>query len=274
MMAVAAAAAAICLAALQTGTDAATLSISTQNTLHLSASARGAFKRTTFKAQNAKFDVSLLQEVMKTANLADVTPSTPAPGDFVFQDSELKGASSYKERYAVIYKSVLSAQQGNAMYGGLSNAKKFSRSPSASLLKTTSGDLIWFVDFHAIFGKSVGVRRAEAQEMKTAYEEFMDADIWGDAKGVVIAGDWNLDADDSAFNKLKSISTTFQVMPNMDTSLKKNGDPSEPYDHFATDGTKIKLSGCGLVDLPAGTTPRWFRTNVSDHRGVTCTITF
>jgi hypothetical protein len=228
------------------------------------------------QTQNAGFDVNLLQEVMKTANLADVTPSKPPPGDFVFQDSELKGQSSYKERYAVIYKSVLSAQQGDAMYGDLSNRKKFSRAPSGSLLKTPSGHLIWFVDFHAIFGKSVGVRRAEAQEMKTAYEEFMDANLWGDATGVVIAGDWNLGADDRAFDNLKSISTTFQVTPNMKTSLTRNGDPSEPYDHFATDGTKIKISvaTCGLVDLQPGVTPKYFRTNVSDHRGVTCTITF
>lgn len=273
-MAVAAAAAAACVAAVQTGTDAATLSIASQNTLHLSASARGQTKRDYFKAQNATFDVSLLQEVMKTANLADVTPSTPAPGDFVFQDSILKGASSYKERYAVIYKSVLSAEQGNAMYGTLTNAKRFSRSPAGSLLKTPSGHLIWFVDFHAIFGKSVGVRRAEAQEMKTAYTEFMDADMWGDPTGVVIAGDWNLSADDRAFDQLKSISTTFQVMPNMDTSLTRTGNPSEPYDHFATDGTKIKLSACQLVALANGRNAAWFRTNVSDHRGVSCTITF
>ncbi len=252
--------------------EAATLKVASQNTLHLSDSAKGANKRATIKAQNAKYDVNLLQEVMKSADLKDVRP-----GSYVFQDTDLKGLSSYKERYAIIYKSALTAKNPGSKMVNLGNpaAKKFSRPPSGTLIQDGSGNLLWFMDFHAIFGKTVTLRRDEAKAMATAYSDFLGTTKWGTATGVVIGGDWNLAADDTGFTALKNINKNkMSIVPNIKTSLTRAGAPSEKYDHFVMDSTKVAASGCVLTPLPTGKSDSWYRNNVSDHRGITCTLTY
>ncbi len=251
--------------------DENTLTVSSQNTLHLSDSQRGKEKRKWVKAQNANYDVNLLQEVMKSAKLNDVKP-----GSYVFQDTGLKGLSSYKERYAIFYKSVLTAENGGTKMVDLdkTTAKKFARPPSGTLINDGEGNLIWFIDFHAIFGKSIQLRRAEATAMATAYTAFKDTDTWGECDGVVIGGDWNLPATDTGFKKLKAINQGhMDIVPDIKTSLTKAGALSEKYDHFVVDDELIDITDCDYTPLN-GKSRSWFRKNVSDHLGITCTITF
>jgi len=244
------------------------INISSQNTLHLSDSARGATKRATILSQNDDYNVNLLQEVMKTAELDDVTP-----GEYYFQDSGLKGKSSYKERYAVIYSDFIEAETDD-MEDYPDNNNDFARPPSGSLLEVETDVYVWFIDFHAIWGKSVGLRRDEATEMANVYTYFENLDINGvTTDKIVIAGDWNLGADDDGFDDLKALNAgDTEVIPNEDTSLTKAGDPSQPYDHFvAAEGD---LTDCDLTPLPGTRTAKWWRDNVSDHRGITCNFNY
>ncbi len=252
--------------------DENSLLIASQNTLHLSDSQKGKVKRSTFKTQFDKYDLTLLQEVMKSADLKTVTP-----GSYLVQDTGLKGASSYKERYAIIYSSVLTAKNpGKYMvdYTG-KGAKKFARTPSGTLIEDDEGELIWFVDFHAIFGKSVELRRTEAKMMADVYEWFDEKTTWGSTNKTILAGDWNLPAGDKGFAALKKINSgSMQILPNVKSSLTRAGAPSEPYDHFVTDGDNVDLRNCRLIDLPSGMTAQKFRTQVSDHRGIRCTAAY
>lgn len=244
----------------------AQLPIASQNTLHLSNSAKGKNKRTEIKRQNGNYEVNLLQEVMKSADLTEVQP-----GKYLFQDTGLKGVSSYKERYAIVYSKTLTKMNSSNMvdYGG---TKKFARSPGGTMLKDTNGDYTWFVDFHAVFGKYVQLRRDEATNMADVYKWFQGRTAGGKTtKRVVLAGDWNLGATDAGFNAIKKLNTgKMEILPNVASSLTRAGAPSEKYDHFVGDSDRIMLNGCALTPLPSGKSASWYRNNVSDHRGIGC----
>ena len=261
----------VCFVALLPVAFAATLKVSSQNCLHLSDSAKGATKRATIKTQDGNYGVNLLQEVMKSADLSTVTPTV---GTYKVQASDLKGKSSYKEKYAIIYNSTYTAVTPNTMenYPGGST---FARPPAGSMLKVGTG-YMWFIDFHAIWGKSVGERRSEATAMATVYNWFKSRNISGNTSDkIVIAGDWNLAPSDSGFGALKKINTNKMLIePSALTSLTKQGGASESYDHFVADTAKVSIAGCKLTPLPNTRNDKWWRDNVSDHRGVECTITY
>ena len=241
--------------------------VSSQNTLHLSDSTRGATKRKTILDQNDNYNVNLLQEVMKTADLDDVTP-----GKYYWKESDLKGKSSYKETYGIIYSDYLTANGEIEDYPD--DNDDFARPPSGVMLKMKSGDYVWFIDFHAIWGKSASLREDEATEMAEVYKYFKNLEINKiKTTKIVIAGDWNLDADDDGFDALKELDKgILEVTPNMETSLTRSGDPSQPYDHFVAE--KGKLTGCVLTPIPDDEDSEWWRDNVSDHRGIKCTYTY
>ena len=202
---------------------------------------------------------------MKSADLAEVTP-----GKYKFINTDLKGKSSYKERYAFIYDAAVTVVGGD-VEDYPDDDDDFARPPAGILCETADDTLIWFVDFHAIWGKSVSQRRKEAIAMADVYKYYQKLKVSGQKTDkVVMAGDWNLAATDSAFQDLKDLNN--DVTPNMDTSLTKSGAPSQPYDHFVA--TKKKLQACALTALPTGKTTKWWRDNVSDHRGVDCSYVY
>ena len=252
---------------------AATLNIASQNLLRLSDSQRQATKRATILAQSATFDLYTIQEAMKNITFSNITP-----GQHAFQFTEPKVQTSYKERYAVIYNTALTPQNGTTDqkmldYGG---TKSFARRPSGTMFKDGSGNLIWFIDFHAVFGKSVWERRDEARDMADVYTWFKTATVNNQTTDkVLLAGDWNLGATDSGFDTIKALNTGhMQLVPNVLTSLTQAAALSEPYDHFVADDTKIQLSGCVIIPMPAGRDIVWWRGNVSDHLGIKCVATY
>jgi hypothetical protein len=263
---------AVCLAA-GIPLYAADLNVSSQNCLHLSDRVKGATKRATIKAQDAKYGVNLLQEVMKSADLSTVTPTV---GTYKVQASPLKGKSSYKEKYAVIYSSSYTAVTADTMENyPTPGANAFARPPAGSLLKVGT-NYIWFIDFHAIWGSSVSQRRNEATAMATVYNYYVALTV-GTTKSdkIVMAGDWNLGTGDAGFAALKKINTgKMLVEPSDKTSLTKQGKPSESYDHFVANKGVLTIGSCVLTPLPGGKNDKWWRDNVSDHRGVTCKITY
>lgn len=237
--------------------------VASQNTLHLSGKVSQHEKWETIKEQNDKYNVNMLQEVMKTADLDDVRPE-----DYDWVESDLKGKSSYKETYGFVYSDYLTAVSGVEDYPD--NNNEFARPPSGVLIKLEDGEYAWFIDFHAIWGKSIRGRRDEATAMADVYEYFKNLTVNKiSTDKIVIAGDWNLGADDSGFDALKELQDVdLEVIPNIETSLTKTGQPSEPYDHFV--GTEDTLSECALTPIPNGETTQWWRKNVSDHRGIKC----
>lgn len=253
------------------GDTVATLNIASQNALHLSDSDRSKIKRQTIKAQSATFDVYLIQETMTKITMSNVTPGTHA-----YQWTVPKGATSYKERYVVIYNTALTPINGNQTMVDYGGTKKFARPPSGTMLRDNNANLLWFVDFHAVFGKSVQLRRDEARDMAAVYTWFQTKTVGvSTTDKVVMAGDWNLGATDQGFNAIKNLNAgNIQIMPDVKTSLTRAGDLSEPYDHFVGDKTKVTFSQCKTIPPPVGKDQYWWRANVSDHLGIQCVATY
>lgn len=258
------------------GASADTLTITSQNCLHLGWAA-SANKTTALTAAFAHSDIVLLQEVMAQANVATVAgppgtfkilPAAQAP----WPAGTLKGSSSYKEAYVFLVESSLPVTPV-LNYPDPNN--DFSRAPSGILVKT-GADPTWFVNYHAVFGKSKRTRQAEVARMADVYVWYQNAVVSGQTyPRVVIGGDWNLPVEDAAFDPLAAAGSDMYFDPQTPTSLKSNGGLSSPYDHFVWDEGLLDMGDCEVVDPttinPTYTTKYW-RDWVSDHLGIACDL--
>lgn len=242
----------------------------TLNCLHLGWNGP-ALKNTRIRAELARapsFDAILLQEVM---NGADLSAVNPYPRSYIAQ-SGLLGHSNYKETYAIIIETGAFANVGGqAQYGDTVN---FSRPPFGVRLTTRNGGKsLWLIDYHAVFGGSSAVRRAEVARVQTAATAFRD----NTRATQIVAGDWNWRGDVAPLSgfgfEVVRPTATF-------TSLKGNGNWSQAYDHFALfEGgiSTISYNGAGAsactVVVPINGTADW-RTNASDHVPVYCSFSY
>ena len=251
----------VALTALLAATPARSqLSLASLNCLHLG-QGKPAYqlnKEAILKIFLNGYDVVLLQEVMRQADLADVTP-----GAYRFLVSNLQGKGTYKEAYGFLVRATLPST--NVYY---SDVLGFSRTP-AGILVDSNGVGTWLINYHAIFGV-IKDRRDEVRLMRQVYQDFQNTQYNGqNFSRAVIGGDWNLGANDQAFADL-SHGWPISVQPNVQTSLKRNGDPSQPYDHFLWDTTAVNVTSPAVI-APPGPAPGW-RQQVSDHLGISCVV--
>lgn len=206
-----------------------------------------------FEKSNAP--VIVLQEVMAQANIGDV-----APGTHVFTFTPLQGPGTYKEAYAFLYKSGM-----NVSSVTITTVPGFSR-PPAGVAISEGGTCTWVVNYHAIFGRSITQRREEAKLIPRVINEFAQKN--SRCQRVVIAGDWNLPVNEVATASRTNVN---DIQPNTRTSLKKNGELSQSYDHFlAANG--VTLNNVEVVGQQNQQERQQWRKSVSDHLPIKCTV--
>lgn len=226
--------------------------IGSQNTLHLGynePAGKTATKLAQLKTQNAGNSVNMLQEVMKTSEVANVVP-----GGYVYQVSALKGPSTYKEAYAFVYKSTVSQS------GGLVNYPEASmdREPSGMCFWTGSA-WVWCVNYHAPF---------DSAKLNTELPQMTTVANWFKARtsgvnDVLVGGDWNRAGTHANFNSLKSAGYT-QVLPDVATSINTSGAWANAYDHFVWNPSNTSVTTWRREEVD----PAYWRANVSDHGGI------
>lgn len=273
--------------------------VASQNTLHLGQDSRAVpgyiAAKNQFIQQLATWPgstlphLTFLQEVMSAASETAIQP----PGGIVFFGA-LKGNTSYLERYGVIavndagnHLTVLCRIDTAAL---VSAGFTMARPPDATLIRDSSvsatPQLIWFLNFHAIFGSGTAVRRAEAAEIGHIVARLRSGPPAGCAQttqNVVVMGDWNLSGTDRAFTDLARNAGFVRprVSPNVATSLNSAGRRASAYDHFVWDDSLVQVTLANLPSQPyCGTTASVtggvivpssllsFRRNCSDHLGV------
>lgn len=252
-----------------------TFSLISQNMLHLGWGQQAYqnnkynyFQNTVFN----NFDVALLQEVMRQTNGPSITPGT-----HTWYVSGLKGRGNYKEAYGFLVKTVANGGFNvgtNSVYDYPAPNKRFIR-PPAGILVLSNPNPIWLVSYHAIYGKRKAQRVAEVSKINNVYNSFLNTPVNGTTYNrIVIAGDWNLRANDAAFNNLRAaIGVNARIEPAGKTSLKRNGGLSQPYDHFAYNATL--LQNVQVIDPPMGVVTRaHFRRNYSDHLGIRADVNY
>jgi len=273
-----------------------------QNTLHLGwgnqnyQAGKNAFIQALANWPNAGVpQVTMLQEVMAQANQNAIQP---AGG--VVNFGNLKGASPrYQERYGLV--AVNNPQQHLHILCYVDTTPlvtpgvAMSRPPDATLVGDSSNNrqrAAWVLNFHAIFGRAVAARQAEAREVGRIVARLsavVPPGCPGTTPNVVIVGDWNLPATDQAFQVLGQNAGFAQlsVSPNVATSLNRQGVPSSAYDHFVWDAARVQVAGANLavqnacvtqIAIAAGVLNAAsllnFRQNCSDHLGIAAIVRF
>ena len=255
----------------------------TQNMLRFGHGSRLQNQCNAIDSASTVVDIIVLQEVMMPGypclaayNTKGVNGAVPA--NFHYVTSGPKGQSSYKEYYGILYRTnVRNNMQivGMSVDDNLASATTFMRPPYGvrfQVSDTTAGGKscnVWIVDIHSVFGKTVVGRQLEAAAMHTVYGKL----IAGGTSSVIVAGDWNLPADDAAgFGWVATSNAAIQ--PNVPTSLTAAGAPSSPYDHViyttASAGPSVTLTA--TATYTGGMAPFVWRTTVSDHVGVVADV--
>ncbi|MEM6455010.1 MAG: endonuclease/exonuclease/phosphatase family protein [Acidobacteriota bacterium] len=245
----------------------AQFTLASLNCLHLGqgSAAYQANKEAILQPLFANYDVVVLQEVMRQANLGSVTP-----GAYNFIVTPVQGPGTYKEAYAFLVRNAYTVSNNTAT---LTNVAGFAR-PPAGILLDVGGQWTWIIDYHAVYGRSISVRRAEVQNIQLVYQGFQTTMVNGVAyPRAVVAGDWNLGANDPVFQGFVAGGWPISVQPTVQTSLKRNGGLSQPYDHFLWDTTAVMVTAPQVIPMPTppGSDAAW-RQQVSDHLGIECTV--
>lgn len=252
----------------------------TQNLLHFGQGSHGPAKcQALADAAAAGVDIVIVQELMTQAY-----PCQALPAGFQWQSYGPYGTASYREYYGYLWRTGqtrfgtrIQALLGTEQYAP---ANAFMRPPVALQFRVTWANNqnvrnVWVVNFHAVWGRTVGGRRAEAGAMGNFYAGLRQQA----AIPVIVGGDWNLRAAnargalDPGFNWLGGAGAS--ILPNDPTTLTAAGRPSSAYDHFVyTSGIQGQSVALGNVTINPSQNLLYWRQNVSDHRGVAAQVAF
>lgn len=238
----------------------------TQNGLHLGQGKpdyREA-KRQGFQRIFQDYDVIALQEVMDPDE-----PARLAPPGFAAAVSAAKGASTYKEHYAVLARDAAVRILEAADYPDPDG--RFARPPFGVAVEDQEGARFWLVNVHAVFGKGgLAPRRLEVAAMAEVLDHYAARPLSDGATiaRVVVAGDWNLPAADKSFAELAAARPSLGVAPDVKTSLNAQGEYASPYDHFLWDREVLAVDFADDPRDTGGLPTDRFRATLSDHAGV------
>lgn len=130
------------------------------------------------------------------------------------------GSTSYKEYFAYIWKKEkVEFIQARGYYPD--ESKKFERTPYGADFKINNFDFT-MVLAHSIFGKKEAQRRAEAFNLDRVYNYFQGLDE--NENDIIIAGDFNLNAKDEAFETLLNLEDkmVYALDPKIKTTIGKD----------------------------------------------------
>jgi endonuclease/exonuclease/phosphatase family metal-dependent hydrolase len=210
------------------------------------------------------YDVVVLQEVMEPDE-----PARVAPAGFEVSVSAAKGRGSYREHYAVLTRRGSLRVLAAAEYPDAAGA--FARPPFGVAVEERDGSRTWLVDFHAVFGKGgAAPRRQEVAAMADVLAHYTAHPLpdGSTVERVVVAGDWNLAADDVAFDDLRAVDPTLVAAPNISSSLNAEGRFVSPYDHFLWSRDHVAVHHAAEPRDTGGFAPEDFRATLSDHAGI------
>jgi endonuclease/exonuclease/phosphatase family metal-dependent hydrolase len=212
-------------------------------------------------------DLIFLQEVMyDTAPPSFVAALEAVSGDdWNYAVTAAVGRSSYKERYAVVYRTDRIQLLSSTLYNDVGD--KFEREPQIVKVRdlSTNADFT-FINWHTIFG-TTAERTQEAKDIVTVFNAVQNGS--GSDQDVVLLGDHNYDATHSAWANLKSTSYVspqvgFQV--NVATTLNSSCAYASAYDHFwyqssylteySSSGRDYLANTCGFISDHA---PVWLK---------------
>ena len=210
------------------------------------------------------FDVLFAQEVMYDTAAASLASALTSVSGVTWSYSVTApiGRSSYKERYAVIYRTDRVTLLSATVWSDTGD--KFEREPQIVKLrqKDTGADFT-FINWHAIFG-TTAERQAEIQQMASVFSSVQSAS--SSDQDVILLGDHNKEATSTWWANLTGLSPAVGWKVNDLTSINTSCAYASAYDHFWYQASYVSEYSTSGRDYIADMCT--FRNGLSDHAPV------
>ncbi|MGL5088592.1 MAG: endonuclease/exonuclease/phosphatase family protein [Cetobacterium sp.] len=212
------------------------------------------------------FDIVGLVEVMNKKGLYKLLSEVEKISDskWGYKISEYPvGTDQYKEYYAFLYKKEkVSFIKSEGFYPD--DNDDFIREPYGATFKINNFDFT-YVLMHSIYGKKVSQRQFEADKLVNVYDYFQDLNP--SENDILIGGDFNLAANDSAFEKILNHKDNiiYSLDPSIKTTIGTKGFANSYDNIFLSKKYTGEFNGkSGALDITRGDYIKT-RKEVSDH---------
>lgn len=206
-------------------------------------------------------DVAFAQEVMYAESAASINAALEAVSgvDWDYRVSAAIGRSSYKERYAVFFRTDRVQLLSTTVWSDTGD--KFEREPQIVRVRhVQTGADYTFIHWHTVFG-TTAQRQAEVAEIANVFKSVQNQS--GSDQDVILLGDHNRDATSAWWSTLTGVSPAVSWKVNDKTSINTSCAFANAYDHFWFQASYVsEYSSAGrdyIADMCA------FRNGVSDH---------
>lgn len=207
-------------------------------------------------------DIVFLQEVMYSTVPASIASALTSTSGYTWASAYVGpiGRSSYKEYYAVVYRTDRVTLLSSTMWSDSGDV--FEREPQIIKIrdKSTNADYT-FINWHSVFGNGGSDIHNEVKQIDNVFSSIQSGS--SSDQDVLLVGDTNLNATHSAWNELYALSPAVSNYYNTATTLNSGGSYVSPYDHyFAQPSYVTEISTYGR-DYIANTST--FYSGFSDH---------
>lgn len=213
-------------------------------------------------------DLVFLQEVMNTSVMPALAQAlTQVSGvSWSYAQTPLIGRSSYKEIYAVLYRTDTVSLLSSTVYAD--SGDKFEREPQIVKVRhTPTGADYTFINWHAIWG-TAAERDVEVRNIDTVFKSVQDGS--GTDQDVILVGDHNMACTGVSWSELAALSPAVSCRLDVLTTINLSGGYVSAYDHFWMQGTYVTEFSSAGRDYIANSLD--FSTRLSDHAPVYVTL--
>jgi endonuclease/exonuclease/phosphatase family metal-dependent hydrolase len=205
-----------------------TIKLSSFNTLHLGWGQTKSLE--SLAVIIGQYDIIALSEVMKNPHLEELEGELESltGADWQWTQSELIGRSTYKERYAYIWRTDRVTLISGSAYVFPDEDDHFIREPYIASFRSGNFDFT-VIAIHLIYGEKEE-REAEARQLDNLFKTVQNQDPG--ENDVILVGDFNLPPMEEAWDEMKDIANMICLLhPPTRTSLGEEG-LSQLYDNI------------------------------------------
>ena len=206
-------------------------------------------------------DLVFGQEVMYAESAASVAAALTAVSGYAwdYRVTAAIGRSSYKERYAVFFRTDRVQLLSAAVW--TDTGDKFEREPQIVKVRhIQTGADYSFINWHTVFG-TTAERQAEVQLIGTVFKSIQDGS--SSDQDVILVGDHNRDATSPWWTNLVALTPAVDYRVNELTSINASCGFANRYDHFWMQNSYVTEYSSSGRDYIADMCT--FRNDLSDH---------
>lgn len=206
-------------------------------------------------------DAVFLQEVMYESAVQGIVAALKSISgvNWTYAVTAAVGRSSYKEMYAVVYRTDTVSLISSTLYADTYDY--FEREPQiVKLRQIATGEDYTFINWHTVWGVDAD-RQAELAKIDDVFRSVQNASSTD--QDVIIVGDHNVDATSTYWNELKATSPAVSCPVNVQTTINSSGSYVSAYDHVWLQSTYVTEYSSSGRDYVAS--PLTMYNTLSDH---------